>query len=1675
MKMFGINSAQQAWQKLARTRRGGRGKSLFSLLIAHSLIFQPLFAASISPDGKTGTQMDKAQNGVDVVNIAKPNRDGVSHNSYNQFNIDRQGVIFNNSNVAGVSQLGGALAPNSNLGASQGASIILNEVTGNKNSALNGYAEIFGQRAEFILANPNGITCDGCGFINVSRAALITGTPDLSANELQLYLGSGEMIIAGLGLDARNTDSVDLVSRVHSVSAEILGGKNLNIYAGNHRFDYNRRLMESLKTTTSGNREGIAIDASAMGSMYAGRIAIVSTEEGFGVKNDGTLAALTDNLEISADGDIRLKDAYSAKSTVAVSKSGDIFVEGILYADNLISLAAKRDLTVSNQSVLFGDRIDAKAASIQNDGLMAATNAIDLSGGSFTQRESGQIASNNVDLKFDRFGLSGLIYAQNWLGVDSGSNLLLSNTLQTAKGGAIGVELNGNDLINNASFETEGAIVVSNAKILDNSGEITADSLYVNAETLANRGGVLGAKSDITIDANNVRNEDRALIYANKNGYLNADDISNTGASVIYGGDYVQIDRNGERNSRLENENSAILSGGGMTLKSENLINRYRDQAEVLKRENVKTEVQYGYTLNYYKDFALLKDSDRALIRSSDDMRLDFGTLTNNLSDIQSGGDLFVDGDILSNAETPLYANDFTHYLLSHSENYKSCKKILGVKYRCKTKTRTWTTDHFYETVTQYDALSSSVSAAGAVSGNLKELVNGEAGDAPLAIDYSDVTNGVRFSAANGGAIDPLALISEDGSLSEGNLNAMFELNKNQTAQANYLIESRANFVDPDKLLGSSYFLERIGYTPEPDIKRLGDNYVEQQLIMNALGKTDAGFLGGGVSDEDRFKVLLENGIAAALSLSLTPGVALSADQIAALDSDIVWYEYVVINGEKILAPKIYLSETSRNKIVIANGSLIEAKQIDLDVANNLYNSGSIIAWDAINIQAGGGVTNEDGTIKAGGALAIDANDIVNRSSVNALAWLNGAGASSALIAGENVYLSAANNIENAGASILSNDFLAINADKDFINRSVVSSFEAGKDRYEDLSSVAEVRSLGDALISAGGSIINAAGEIASGGDLYLTAQGDISFDAIALNNVRFYGENGFAVTETTKVNQTSSLDAQGNLIVSAHSAASFSGTDVSVGGSALVSADSLSIAAVADEYSKTSVKSSSTSSLVGGSAKKTVKTEGATINNGSDWTIGGDLQANIDGDLFVYGSAVSAQGNIALSANNINVLNAADSRYDQTTATKSNYAIRKSITVNAKAAANIGYTTVNKESYIVSNGSLSLKTSQGDINILGSNLSARDAILLDGANDVSIVAGYDGSAHNSQKTKSSLFTDWSFSKTTIDIEKEMDKTAVASNLNAQDIRIYSKGDLLVKGSNLNAQSGEITSGGNIDVKVAENIHFKSAERHVSKVGLGTVLEATTSGAIGSFAVSGNPLSGALQGFSDSTGFGGALFFGESLQNGGYREYRGDISTVTSVTASQPEIALGNSSIIVAKNDVNLEAADIEAGTIGAGYQREADGTLSKINSDANINITAFDETTTTQKGSYSESIDHATMMVFQAGKAAAVSKASEIIKGGIENNSATLEKFGFLGDIVGKEIPFWPLFSEKKDYIGQFIGGQLTGSLIGKLDPSFIDKPDINDPNIFDMKDPVVKINNSIDTTFRGGINVLP
>jgi len=235
-----------------------------------------------------------------LVNIQNPSAAGVSRNAYRQFDVNGEGAILNNSQGNVQTQLGGWVSGNPWLSGGS-ARVILNEVNSVNSSHLNGYVEIAGSRAELVIANPAGISCNGCGFINAHRATLSAGAPIIDHGALTGYhVANGLINIHGQGLDARDTNYTDLIARSVEVNAGIWA-QQLNITTGSG----------SAQTASP----AFALDVAALGGMYAQRIVLLGTEHGVGVRNAGHIGASAGQLIVTADGQLQNTGTLQASHT----------------------------------------------------------------------------------------------------------------------------------------------------------------------------------------------------------------------------------------------------------------------------------------------------------------------------------------------------------------------------------------------------------------------------------------------------------------------------------------------------------------------------------------------------------------------------------------------------------------------------------------------------------------------------------------------------------------------------------------------------------------------------------------------------------------------------------------------------------------------------------------------------------------------------------------------------------------------------------------------------------------------------------------------------------------------------------------------------------------------------------------------------------------------------------------------------------------------------------------------------------------------------------------------------------------------------------------------------------------------------------------------------------------
>ena len=116
--------------------------------------------------------------------------------------------------------------------AGKGARVILNEVTSSNASTLNGYLEVAGNKASVVIANANGISVNGLGFINTDNVVLSTGAlTNWADGNLKFGNNKGDMLIAGDGLNARNPKQLDVFTNNLQADKSELYANELHISA----------------------------------------------------------------------------------------------------------------------------------------------------------------------------------------------------------------------------------------------------------------------------------------------------------------------------------------------------------------------------------------------------------------------------------------------------------------------------------------------------------------------------------------------------------------------------------------------------------------------------------------------------------------------------------------------------------------------------------------------------------------------------------------------------------------------------------------------------------------------------------------------------------------------------------------------------------------------------------------------------------------------------------------------------------------------------------------------------------------------------------------------------------------------------------------------------------------------------------------------------------------------------------------------------------------------------------------------------------------------------------------------------------------------------------------------------------------------------------------------------
>lgn len=304
--------------------------------------------------GPAGTPFINNGHGVPVIDIVAPNAGGLSHNQFLDYNVGNPGVVLNNATQAGQSQLAGALAANPQF-QGQAASTILNEVISRNASLIEGPQEIFGRPADYILANPNGITLNGGSFINTTRAGFVVGTPEFEDQQLK-YLdtlnASGSLQVLDDG-QSNSTGALDLIAPRIDSKGLLMAANELNVTVGRNRIDHaSGQVVEHLP-----GEQG-SVDATLFGAMRAGRIRVLSTAEGAGVRMGPAKVHASDGIDIQSAGDLHISgkadnssELHSERGALNLSAAHDLTLRAVDGHAQQVVVKAGQKLTLDADSL----------------------------------------------------------------------------------------------------------------------------------------------------------------------------------------------------------------------------------------------------------------------------------------------------------------------------------------------------------------------------------------------------------------------------------------------------------------------------------------------------------------------------------------------------------------------------------------------------------------------------------------------------------------------------------------------------------------------------------------------------------------------------------------------------------------------------------------------------------------------------------------------------------------------------------------------------------------------------------------------------------------------------------------------------------------------------------------------------------------------------------------------------------------------------------------------------------------------------------------------------------------------------------------------------------------------------------------------------------------------------
>ncbi|WP_413226880.1 filamentous hemagglutinin N-terminal domain-containing protein [Burkholderia sp. AU33545] len=510
-------------KNINEVRRFVRAKNLSILILLSCSVWQSaVFAGAIVPDGGSSTSVSTGAGGRQTVNIA-PSVGGVSNNTYSSFNVSKAGADLNNVGI--------------------NARTIVNQVTSTNPSLIQGNINVLGPRANVILANPNGITIDGGSFTNTGHVVLSTGqvsfsdltlAPGVVQRNVVLTTDRGTIAIGPGGLSGTLVN-LDLIAKQLSINGPIANDftsstSGIRAIVGDSTTTYDTSFSPSdnghdwlIGTASPATKSNaVAVDITAAGGLTAGRVQLIVTDQGAGVRSLGKIYANAGDVVVSASGDITVADgSLKAERDVVLTTPGTVSLQGaqVTAANNATVQAgniALSDDTTGQTTLSAGNTVNlTSSGAISNTGSLIQAGAT-ASDGTTTGGDVILTAAGDITNRSSATNL-GIVFAAN------------GQTKLTAGGNII------ND---NARILSNDAVSLTAAGDVQNIIDHTGGTNGGQPTAYSDRGGSFlfftHTTSGFNVDYGTVSNPDQLAYIAAVHGpvTINARNFSNSGGIV---------------------------------------------------------------------------------------------------------------------------------------------------------------------------------------------------------------------------------------------------------------------------------------------------------------------------------------------------------------------------------------------------------------------------------------------------------------------------------------------------------------------------------------------------------------------------------------------------------------------------------------------------------------------------------------------------------------------------------------------------------------------------------------------------------------------------------------------------------------------------------------------------------------------------------------------------------------------------------------------------------------------------------------------------------------------------------------------------------------------------------------------------------------------------------------